>query len=1097
MRPMTTNALISVCVAAQESRATVRHLAASNIGRTGRFMRNSLSGALAAMLLLVASALLPTAARAQCCTLNMSFERGAGSCFGQDCNCICNPDPIGPGETWTSCPSWGCGSTDIGPNPGADLNMGNTQPTEGSSYLSMTCSGGPDGMGEGISMTLCTGVTLTAGTQYCFSIDLITRANFGNSAGTSRLRIYGSNTTCQMTQLLWDSPTLTGQWQTYNFCFTPTGNWSVISFRVVNAMGGFTSVAVDRWISTDGLFPPNNPTQPVTAFTYTTPLCTTGANASPIPSTGFTSGGTYSAPAGLSINASTGVITPSTSTPGLYTVTYSIPDGPCANASSSTFDLEVVGPPTATIDYNDPFCAQAASGTVTLTGTPGGVYSSTAGLAINAATGEINPSASTPGTYTVTYTAPAVPPCGPVAATTQVVISDQPAATIAYAGSPFCSTQANIPVTLTGTGGGTFSATPAGLSINASTGAVNGPASTPGSYTVTYTIPAQPPCAGVSATANITINAGPAATIDYPGSPYCTATTNAPVTLMGAAGGVFTSTAGLSINAATGAINPSLSTPGTYVVTYTVAAPAPCPALVVTDQVTIVAEPNASISYGGGSFCTTTVSVNVTFQGTAGGTFSSTAGLALNATTGQVSPSGSTPGTYTVTYTSPAAAPCAPAVATATITIVGAPAATISYAGPLCTSGTAVAVALQGAQGGVFSGPAGLAINPGTGAIDPSASQAGTYTVTYTVIAPPPCANVQATASITINQQPSASIAYSGGPYCATEASIAVTLTGTSGGTFSSSAGLSINPATGAINGPGSQAGTYTVGYTVNAPPPCVSVNVTATVTLIAAPVAGIDYPAGPFCTNDGPISAVITADGGGVFSSTPGLALDALTGLVDPAASTPGGYLVTYTIAAPPPCANATATEQIAIQAPTSPVVDFTYPSPLCNRGGTAPVRANGFAGGGLFTAAPGLALDGQTGLINLDASAPGTYQVRYRVEPQGCVLGDERTVTIVVTDCQGSIYVPNAFTPNDDGFNDRFGVVALGIETVRLDVFNRWGELIFTSESLDTAWDGTYKGEFVQDGVYPYRVKATFLPGYKPEWWTGESYGHVTVLR
>ena len=190
------------------------------------------------------------------CQLNMSFERALGSCFGQDCGCQCTPDPEGNGESWLSCPFWGCGSTDIGPNPGGSLNMGNTQPTNGNSFLSMECSGGPGGAGEGISVTLCEGVALQAGQEYCFAIDLITRANFGNNAGTSGLVIYGSNSPCQDTQTLWTLPVATGDWQTYNFCFTPTGNWSVISFRVLNPGGGFSAIGVDNWVSTDGLFPP-------------------------------------------------------------------------------------------------------------------------------------------------------------------------------------------------------------------------------------------------------------------------------------------------------------------------------------------------------------------------------------------------------------------------------------------------------------------------------------------------------------------------------------------------------------------------------------------------------------------------------------------------------------------------------------------------------------------------------------------------------------------------------------------------------------------------------------------------------------------------
>src|SRR5690606_37610648 len=103
--------------------------------------------------------------------------------------------------------------------------------------------------------------------------------------------------------------------------------------------------------------------------------------------------------------------------------------------------------------------------------------------------------------YTVSYTTPAAGACPAVTVTTQVEITEQPAATIAYNGGPFCSTQANIPVTLTGTSGGSYTASPAGLSIDATTGMVSGPASTAGTYTVTYSIPAQPPCAAVAATA--------------------------------------------------------------------------------------------------------------------------------------------------------------------------------------------------------------------------------------------------------------------------------------------------------------------------------------------------------------------------------------------------------------------------------------------------------------------------------------------------------------------------------------------------------------------------------------------------------------------
>jgi hypothetical protein len=75
----------------------------------------------------------------------------------------------------------------------------------------------------------------------------------------------------------------------------------------------------------------------------------------------------------------------------------------------------------------------------------------------------------------------------------------------------------------------------------------------------------------------------------------------------------------------------------------------------------------------------------VTLTGAGGGTYTSTAGLTINAGTGAVNLAGSTPGTYTVTYTIPAGGGCGPTVTTASITITPIPAATISYSGtPYC-----------------------------------------------------------------------------------------------------------------------------------------------------------------------------------------------------------------------------------------------------------------------------------------------------------------------------------------------------------------------------------------------------------------------------
>ncbi len=70
---------------------------------------------------------------------------------------------------------------------------------------------------------------------------------------------------------------------------------------------------------------------------------------------------------------------------------------------------------------------------------------------------------------------------------------------------------------------------------------------------------------------------------------------------------------------------------------------------------------------------------------------------------------------------------------------------------------------------------------------------------------------------------------------------------------------------------------------------------------------------------------------------------------------------------------------------------------------------------------------------------------------------------------------YIPSAFTPNGDGINDSFGVKGEGIGVFKLQIFNRWGELVFESDDIYKFWDGTYQGERITStDVFVYQVKA-----------------------
>ena len=79
-----------------------------------------------------------------------------------------------------------------------------------------------------------------------------------------------------------------------------------------------------------------------------------------------------------------------------------------------------------------------------------------------------------------------------------------------------------------------------------------------------------------------------------------------------------------------------------------------------------------------------------------------------------------------------------------------------------------------------------------------------------------------------------------------------------------------------------------------------------------------------------------------------------------------------------------------------------------------------------------------------------------------------------IVVLDIPVQVFLPNSFTPNNDGLNDIFLAKGLFIEEFSMEIYSRWGELLFRSEDLDEGWDGVYKGSLVPDGSYVYQVTA-----------------------
>lgn len=90
------------------------------------------------------------------------------------------------------------------------------------------------------------------------------------------------------------------------------------------------------------------------------------------------------------------------------------------------------------------------------------------------------------------------------------------------------------------------------------------------------------------------------------------------------------------------------------------------------------------------------------------------------------------------------------------------------------------------------------------------------------------------------------------------------------------------------------------------------------------------------------------------------------------------------------------------------------------------------------------------------------------------GCSASD--TVEVMVSRTGSALYVlPNAFTPNNDGRNDCFGITHWhGLTKVEFSIFNRWGQRLYFSASPAACWDGRYRGVLQVAGAYVYIVKA-----------------------
>ncbi len=488
----------------------------------------------------------------------------------------------------------------------------------------------------------------------------------------------------------------------------------------------------------------------------------------------------------------------------------------------------------------------------------------------------------------------------------------------------------------------------------------------------------------------------------------------------------------------------------------------------------------ATISNSGGSTLAISAQSNILCFGTANGSATITASAGSspydfvwtgtggtvhtdNNITTPSTASGLTAGTYTVSVTDNSGC-----ISTQTVTITQ-PASATSVSTSAITNATC----------GSSNGAATIAASGGTtgytynwlpsGGTAPTASSlaAGTYTVTVT-----DANGCTATIPVIINNTggPTVTLASQTNVNCngSTTGSATVNATGGSGTyTYSWSGGAGT-----AATANNLAAGTYTVTVSDGSCP-------NSTIVTITQPnaISGSVNTTPTTCGNTTGTASVTATGGTGALSYVwnSGNTSASISNLAA------GAYSVVITDAAG--CTHTASGIVSSIGGPTanagSDVIIIAGDNTILNGTGTS---------GATFNWSPGATLS-CTGCANPVATPAQTTTYTLTVTQNGCTAVDEVTVTVDVK-C-GELFVPTAFSPNDDGENDVIQVMGNCIEDLIFTVYDRWGEAVFQTTDPTKVWNGTYKGKKLDAAVFAYYLQAT-VDGIQVK-----KHGNITLVK
>lgn len=889
------------------------------------------------------------------------------------------------------------------------------------------------------------------GTDPSFAVDDITLSTVASSAPVAAFTpsnanicagdciSFTDNSTNSPTSWSWSFPgaatTSSTSQNPTNICYNTAGTYTV-TLTATNASGSNSTTQVITV----------NPNPTVTVTPASPSIC--AGSSVLLTATGATS---YSwSPATNLSSTTTDTATASPAATQTYTVTGTT--GSCSGTQAIT--VTVNPNPSATVS---PLAAAICAGdSVSITAAGGTTYSWLPATGLSTASGP-SVSASPASTQTYTVTVSNAQGCQDTVQIT-ITVNPLPAVTVTPSSPTMCPGDS---VTLTASGASTYLWSPT-TALNTTTGStvIAQPPSTT-TYTVTGTSTAG--CTDTQSVA-VTVNNSLSLTAS-PASPSICPGDSVSITASGATSYTWSPATGLSsASGATVTASPAATT------VYTITGTSGSCSATQTVTVTVSSGISVSISPASASVCAGDT-VSLTASGATSYTWTPSTGL--NTTTGAtVIANPTTATTYSVIGTSGSCTD----TNTVTVNITPPPTVSVTSSSPTMCSGSSVTLTATGATSYTWSPATGLSATTGS-----SVTASPSTTTTYSIIGGTGACSDTTTITVNVTPTPTVTATPASPTICAGD-NVSITVNGATSYTWSPSTGLSSTTGSTVTANPSS-----TITYSVIGTDGTCSdtLSITVTVNPCSMPIAAFSSSETSICEGScvdftdestNATSWIWSFPGGNPSSSTSQNPVVCY--------SSPGIYDVTLIAINSNGSDTATQTSVITVGSPTS-----------VNAGDDETV----YIGNSTDLNATGTGInfswDPPTGLSCTDCQSPTasplttTAYVVTMIDDNGCVTSD--TVVVIVEE-KYEFFMPTGFSPNGDGRNDVLYVRGNGIQWIKLLVFDRVGEKVWEAHSTTEGWDGTFRGQPMNSGVFVYYLEVQFYSGQRVK-----KEGDITLVR